>query len=560
MVLNKYSIGLFLVIFVSGMLLFNGAVIQDTSSSLNNGYKFDQWRPDSTTLSNDGCSGCHSDLTTNIASSGSLTLTTSTTVNVLSTFTLQASVTGFTEAKSDQIVIGFNGLDANNSLFQVTSSLGQDFQPSITTDGAGSITPVNFTLTAPSTAGNYTLLAYAVHATTTTAFYYLKQTVNVTVTAVKDTTPPVIHSLTVNNKTYSANMQISGNVTFLANVTDTNLAKVQYSIDNSTFTDMTNTTAGLYQATIDTTSLSGSSLNLTIVAFDLGGNDVSQTYDFAVNNTGLLPNANIITYKVDQAVIINDGQQDPVWTNVPETPVTEFGSGGYIKTVQDGTYLYTLLAYSSSIKWISVEFNVNSSSEVMAKGTDGWVFGTYGNTKYFGDYVFQGSGVLPVQDTKNVVFSESFSAGGMNYTETARLLTTPTTENEFQFNNAGIFNVVFASSADHTGSHTIMTWAITQASPTGSTPVSNTGKIAPTINLQQVSDYVFVFSVVIVIVTVFIHISLRVVSKPIKHERRIVYSNKIPGHPGSIPLIKRFLSEQKSRIFKPKAKTEVKKE
>lgn len=456
MVFNKYIMGLFIGLFILGSMFFNGAIVQDTSSSLNHGTKFDSWRPDTGLLTSDGCGSCHTDLT-NTVGSGSLNIIGPATVNNGSTFTISTQVTGFTQAQSGAMVIGFNSLDNNNANFSVLSSMDQDFQSSVPVNSTGGTDLVNFTLTAPTTGGSYSLLAYGVHGATNTAFYYLSDTYSVTVK------------------------------------------------------------------------------------------------EAATNST--LPDADILTFKTDQAVIINDGQQDPVWANVPKTSVTEFGTGGYIQSVQDGTYLYTLLAYSSGIKWISVEFNVNKTGQDMADGTDGWVFGQYGNAKYYGDYFFTGLGSLPIQDSKNVVFSETFTSGDMNYTETARLITTPNQDHgEFQFNTSSIFNVVFASSFDHTGSHNIMTWAVTQAKPTGATSPGVTAKVSPGIDLQQISDWVFVFSVVIVIVTVFIHISLRVVSKPIKHERRIVYSNSIPNHPGSIPLIKQYLGTK----FKPKAKTQAK--
>ena len=137
--------------------------------------------------------------------------------------------------------------------------------------------------------------------------------------------------------------------------------------------------------------------------------------------------------------------------------------------------------------------------------------------------------------------------------------TNDSTSNDFEFYTGETFTAVFASSTYHTNDHAVLTWAITDVPPTGANNSTGiTPRIAPTINLQQVSDAVFVFSVVIVLVTVFIHISLRVVSKPITHEKRIVYSNKIPNHPGSIVLIKTFLKGQKNKIFKPKPKMEKK--
>lgn len=217
------------------------------------------------------------------------------------------------------------------------------------------------------------------------------------------------------------------------------------------------------------------------------------------------------------------------------------------------------MAYESSMTWISVEFNVSSSNpDFMGAGTYGWVFGTGASNDYYGDYYFVGTGDSPQRNTKDVVFFDTITQGSLNYVETARLLEIKDNDGfDFEFTKAQTFTAVFASNVHHTDDHKVLSWIITDLAPSGQSPQPQP-RIAPTINLQQVSDGVFVFSVVIVIVTVFIHISLRVVSKPIKHERRIVYTNKIPNHPGSIPLIKQFLTTQKKKIFKPKAKVEKK--
>lgn len=460
MVINKYSLGILFVFITLGGMCLNINIVNETNSSFNHGTSFDQWRPDSKALSAAGCDSCHNDLTTSVGS-GALNLTTVSTINASTSFTLQAQTTGFTQAKSDIIVIGFNSLDANNSLFSVKGQTNNvDYWSSISVDASGNSQPENFTLTAPSTAGTYHLLAYAVHAKTTAAFYYIPKQITIQVTA--------------------------------------------------------------------------SSTNVS------------------------LPTADIITYKINQAILIDDGQIDPAWSNVQATPISEFGSNGYIKSVQDGTYLYTLLVYDSSYSWIAVEFNVSQSNpNYMEAGTDGWVFGTGQNVNFYGDYQYVGQST-PVRDTSDLVFFSNVTQNGLTYIETARLLVQPDNDSQdIQFHVGNTYTAVFASSADHEVSHKVMTWAITDVAPTGGV-IPPQAKIQPGITMQQISDFVFVISVVIVLVTVVIHISLRVVSKPITHEKRIVYSSGIPNHPGSINLMKTFLKGQKNKIFKPKAKTEPK--
>ena len=461
MVMNKYSLGLIFVVLTMGSLFLNSSLVNVSDSSLSYASKFGDWRPDNQTIA-DLCS-CHT-VKENLPGSGTIDVSVNSSVAASSDFNLQAKVTGFTQAQSDNIVIGLNPLDNNNTLF--TDGVVVRQTPAVNASGNSNYATLG--LTAPQTEGDYSLLLYALHASTTVPFTYLSKVVNITVTPAVNTTPT------------------------------------------------TNTTA---------------------------------------------PTADIVTYKVDQAILVDDGEVDSVWDSIPQTSISEFGTGGYIKSVQDGTYLYTLMAYESSMKWIGVEFNISAKNpDYMATGTDGWIFGTGTSQNYYGDYNFVGTGDSPQRNTKDLVFFDTIVKDSMTYIETARLLeSNDTTSNDFEFYTGETFTAVFASSTYHTNDHTVLTWAITDNSPTGVNSNPNpTPKIGTSINLQQVSDAVFVFSVVIVLVTVFIHISLRVVSKPITHEKRIVYSNKIPNHPGSIVLIKTFLKGQKNKIFKPKPKMEKK--
>lgn len=560
MVINKYSLGILFVILTMGSLFLNGNIVNDSTSSLNRGTYFDQWRPNTQALTAAGCDNCHADLTNSVGT-GTLNMNSTITVYVYTDFLIQASVTGFTQASSDTIVIGFNNLDDNNSLFSVTSTGGTDYIASINVGSSGNSNSITFDLTAPSTPGTYTLKAYAVHASTSQQFYYLSSVVTVQVEKMNDTTPPVINSLAVNGQAYANDMKIRGNVTLGVDATDTNLAVVLFSTDGSTYTKMTyNSTSKLYDTTIVTSDYKSSTLDVTVIAIDKGLNNVTKSYAFTLDNGGLLPNSDIISFKVNKPVQIGDGKLDPIWDSVTETQISEFGSGGYIKTVQDGTYLYTLLAYDPTYTWIGIQFNVTSKNpQFMEDGSNGWIFGTGASNSFYGDYYFIGQSGAPVQNSGGQVFFDKISQGSMDYIETARLLqTTNAGGHDFEFNVSQTFTAVFASNVYHTSNHKVLTWTITDIAPPGAGSSQATTTISPPINLQQISDIVFVISIVIVIVTVFIHISLRVVSKPITHEKRIVYTNKIPNHPGSIPLIKTFLGDQKRKFFKPKPKTEKK--
>lgn len=141
------------------ILLLIGAllVLSPTKSDKTENY-FDQWRPD--TIG----SGCHPDTSRNDQISGSLLFNSSWfTVNIDQNFALSISVANFggdvaVESEND-LTIGFNLIDEDNADFMVATIANT----SHIIDGSGnSVGPWITTFTAPSTTGNYTLVAYAV--------------------------------------------------------------------------------------------------------------------------------------------------------------------------------------------------------------------------------------------------------------------------------------------------------------------------------------------------------------------------------------------------------------
>jgi hypothetical protein len=534
---------------MSGTMIFNSSLVNESlgsNSSITTSSAFEEWRPNNQSLIDGGCS-CH--IEENYIGSGSIDITGSTSVETVTNFNLQLKVSSFSQAQSRNIVMGFNYLDNNNSLF--TAGGLTLFKSAIAVDGSGNSNNADFEFTSPQNAGNYSLLVYAIYSKSATAFSYLSKVIDITVTPVNDVTNPVINSLLVNDNPYTNCMTIKGSTNLKANVTDNYLSSVSYTTDNKTYLPMNiNNITNLYEAEILSNSFSGSSVVLTISALDKGSHNTTNSYCFTLNNTGLLPDADIITFKIESSIIINDGEIDPLWDSIQGSSVSEFGSGGLIKTAQDGMYIYTLLVYDPQMKWISIEFNkTDNGPQYMNNNQDAWVFGE-GESKYYGDYYFIGMTASPAKDARNDVFYELIVKDGLNYIEAARLLNTgDIAGDDFVFTESTTISVVFASSSQHKNDHQIMTWAITNISPTNTDP-NNGGTISDiknALDLREVSDIVFVISFIIVIATVFIHIGLRVVSKPIKHEKRIIYTNKIPNQPSSMSLIKNFL-------FKPKKK------
>jgi len=532
----------------------NSSLVKETSSSINYGSRFPEWRPDNKTISD--YSSCHKG---NLVAEGNITIIGPTTINSLTNFLIQVKVTGFKQAQGAAIVIGFNILDKNNSLFEATTL----FQSSIQVDGYGNSEAIVFSFMSPQNSGNYSLLVYAVHGARNDYFYYLSKTIDIEITQVVDIIPPVINDLLVNDKSYTTNMTIQGQTSLKANVTDKNLSTVKYTIDNITIISMElNPDSQLFEANLSSNSFPGTSVKMTIIAFDKGNNNASKSYLFTINNTGSLPNSDIITFKIDRTIIINDGQIDPIWEDIPSTTIPEFGPNGFIKTVQDSSHLYTLLAYDPQMTWISVEFNVSKTDpDYMASGTKGWIFGTGTNDNYYGEYYFEGTGSTIQKDTKNVLFFQVITKNNLNYIEAARLLDTKNSDTkDFEFTLSKEFTVVFASNVHHTDKHKVLTWSITDQYFTKGNNTIDTisSKEESPLTMGQISDIIFVVSLMIVIVTIFMHFSLRVISKPIKHEKRIVYSDKIPNQPDSISLLKTFIGKQRQNIFKSVARLKKK--
>ncbi|MHA2365853.1 MAG: hypothetical protein ACXAC7_17980 [Candidatus Hodarchaeales archaeon] len=240
----------------------------------------------------------------------------------------------------------------------------------------------------------------------------------------------------------------------------------------------------------------------------------------------------IITYKSNNSISVSDGVIDPLWDSYSPIEISEFGSGGFIKTSQNGFYLSVIIGYESTIKWISLEFDV-ATDDCMVDGHDGWTFGTGYDVTYSGDGYFVGLDE-PIDDIRNDIFYEMIEGTPLNHIEIVRVLDPKDSDGyDAVFNLTNTVKVQFAGSGEyHKGSHDIYSWTLSNNAPPGGTgTVPTNGGSDSSIDTGELSDIVFIFSVVMVFVTVFIHGVLRVISRPIKHEKRIVRVDKLPSQP-----------------------------
>ena len=186
----------------------------------------------------------------------------------------------------------------------------------------------------------------------------------------------------------------------------------------------------------------------------------------------------------------------------------------------------------------------------MKDGHDTWTFGSStskpNDLEYFGDGYFIGASGEPEADLRDDIFFETFEDDSLKYVEMIRPLDTNDKDgNDVIFNDTTIIDVQFASDISHVTDHVVYTWTISDLTPQGGTvtPPPET----PPSNPAELSDIVFVFSFTLVVFSVLIHGALRVISRPIKHEKRIVYTDRLPNQPSLKDVIRERRSKPDSK-------------
>ncbi|MFW9928689.1 MAG: hypothetical protein ACFFD1_04805 [Candidatus Thorarchaeota archaeon] len=535
----KYGILLLFVVFLSGTLFIN--INNSSNAGLDHSADFGEWRENKAEINNPSANcDCHASAFTNNLGSGVLEIYANSTAYSLLSYSVTLRVKGFTDAANEKITIGFinDPNYVNNSLF-IPGGATDVRQALIDVDGSGNSNNVTLNLVAPNSVGNYSIKADAVYSGSGLDFYYLTNTTSVQTVQPPDNTPPSVNSVKFNNVELVNQTQFGGNIFLSINATDQYLAGVRYSLNGSDLVSMQlNATSNLYTDTFNTFSYSNGPFTLLINAYDSNNNQANKTYSLEVNNTGLSPTADITAFMADKEISISDGKIDSLWTDYPEVSIPEFGQGGYIKTAHTNYYFFALIAYSSSNTWVSIEFDAKSGQDNhMFNGHDAWTFGVDQSPDYIGDGYFVGASGAPLGDARKDIFYEIIEKDNMVYVELIRALDTHDPDgHDVVFNTTSIIDVQFASSTDHKSDHNIMTWTLSILGPSGTTlPTSSTQAAPPP---GQISDFVFVFSFVIVLFTVVIHASLRVVSKPIKHDKRLVQVDRLPDQPSLVQILR----------------------
>ncbi|OLS22457.1 MAG: hypothetical protein HeimC3_30900 [Candidatus Heimdallarchaeota archaeon LC_3] len=526
-------------------MLYNNSEITDNAilGGLNDSPSFAKWREISGDIA-DSCF-CHSPPLVNNLGNGSITVTASNQVFTNLDYIVTFSISGFIEAQDEEVAIGFIEDYENNSDFLFGDEARS--APDIPINSSGGTNNVAIvTLKAPDTIGNYTLKAHAVNSVLDEGFNFINKIFNVEVIQAPDSEPPTINSILFNDEVFSNGSEIGGQYLVEVDVSDDYLAGVKFNFNETGDIEMTlNSSTSLYYSELSTFGLSNGQASLLVTAYDSNSNEATVKFNFEVNNTGIGPNADIISWFINEVISISDSKIDEIWEDVNPLFISELGSEGFVKSSQNGFFLYVLLAYDSSYNWISVEFDAISGDENhMLEGHDGWTFGnsTTIDREYLDDGYFTGADEHPKSDFRNDLLYEIFAKGSLTYVEIIRPLDTKDVNGyDVIFNDSTIINVQFASSKSHFNGHTVYTWILTDLSAAGGTvtPPPDT----PSSNPAELSDIVFVFSFTLVVFSVLIHGALRVISRPIKHEKRIVYTDRLPNQPS----LKEVIRERRSK-------------
>ena len=64
----------------------------------------------------------------------------------------------------------------------------------------------------------------------------------------------------------------------------------------------------------------------------------------------------------------------------------------------------------------------------------------------------------------------------------------------------------------------------------------------------ELLEFLLVLALTLVLVTIAIHMRLRVFGRPVKREWTTIYAKTIPGHQSSVTLIKNYLFKNKTKL------------
>jgi hypothetical protein len=488
----KSAVTLGFSILILSLLLANVNVKGTTNFSSS----FDDFAVNDLTASGCTVGGCHVATLTSILGSGNINITTPTTVEAGVQFTANVSISGFTEAATEDIAVGFRSADGNNSFL---GSFNDRVNETAILDVSGNLDVLfDFTISAE---GNYNLTALAVWADLgdDKKFYYLYSNTTINVTPSADSEAPVINSVLLDDTQASnTSADLSETVSIKVNVTDNvGIKKILVKIDGTHLSELDyNNISKLYEYSFNTYALPNGPIILELYAEDTVGNNVTEAYSLTITNTAVM--GDITSYKmVKSEIVIGDGIVDDYWENIQDKFIVEelstISVDGWVKSAHDDYYLYMLVAYANEkITWLA--FELDASEENMADNNDGWIFGE-GEISYYGDAYYLGDAEHPAIDNRNDISYEMFVSEEeeINYVEFKRpLITNDVAGNDIDLEEGKLYNIKIASNGKATyhkdSEKQVYTLAISQAFPGGNTGTTTTTTSTETKTPAELKD------------------------------------------------------------------------
>ncbi|MHA2033104.1 MAG: hypothetical protein ACW99Q_27365, partial [Candidatus Kariarchaeaceae archaeon] len=357
---SYFSIVIFLLLILS--LLANYTNIQGTDTQV----RFEAW--DLVTTYDGSCGGgnCHGG-GSGIIGSGSITLAGTSSVSPSGTFTLDLSVSGFTQASNGLISFGVRNQDGDNSQFMGATSSFFERRHAIDSSGNSVSAFTTPSFTAPSTPGSYTIEALAIDWDGNSVHYYLigQKTITVVSQAPTITSPNDItyeHGSTGNNVSWTGtdnNPDI-----YIVYRNDTQVSSGSWTSGTPINVNVDSLGLGIYNYTMMLTDLNSNSVTDlvwvtvedTISPVISTPNDVTYEHGSTGNSlswTATDNNADNYSIYLD-SVLVDSGS----WTS--GTPITIS-----IDNLATGIYNYTIivsdLAFNTKgdLVWVTVEDTVS---------------------------------------------------------------------------------------------------------------------------------------------------------------------------------------------------------
>ncbi|MFX1512831.1 MAG: hypothetical protein ACFFCQ_09615 [Promethearchaeota archaeon] len=211
-----------------------------------------------------------------------------------------------------------------------------------------------------------------------------------------------------------------------------------------------------------------------------------------------------------------DGSIDQIWANATGLSLeTEWGSNSFLKFLHDNTNLYILAVFDAALAWVSI---IWAGGSCMPTDVDLWEFG---HSHPQVDYYSTGNN-MPVADAIDDIKAGTSIQDSQKIVEMRRaLLTNDTAGFDIHFVIGESLTFLVGSSDAHYSNYGKYSFeAVSMDTPIENNNPSNGESDSE--NEIEFTDFVLVVSLAMTLVTIAIHMVVRVFLRPIKHENRVI--------------------------------------